>query len=40
LPSSLQPGRLAAEAEKAQLLGPFGDEDVHRLVRTTLAGRH
>ena len=30
----------SAEAEKAQLLGPFVAEDVHRLVRATLAGRH
>lgn len=40
LPAAVDPARLAAEAEKAQLLGPFVDEDVHRLVRATLAGRH
>jgi CheY-like chemotaxis protein len=39
LPAAVDPARLAAEAEKAQLLGPFVDEDVHRLVRATLAGR-
>lgn len=39
LPGAVDPARLAAEAEKAQLLGPFVDEDVHRLVRATLAGR-
>lgn len=40
LPATVDPARFAAEAEKAQLLGPFVDEDVHRLVRATLAGRH
>lgn len=39
LPNAVDPARLAAEAEKAQLLGPFVDEDVHHLVRATLAGR-
>jgi len=40
LPAVVEPSRLVAEADKAQLLGPFVDEDVHRLVRATLAGRH
>lgn len=39
LPPVVDPARLRAEAEKAQLLGPFVAEDVHRLVRATLAGR-
>ena len=39
LPAAMDPLLLRAEAEKAQLLGPFSDEDVHRLVRATLAGR-
>jgi len=40
LPAVVEPARMRAEAEKAQLLGPFVAEDVHRLVRATLAGRH
>jgi len=39
LPPVVDPARLRAEAEKAQLMGPFVAEDVHRLVRATLAGR-
>lgn len=39
LPPDPDPVRLAAEADKAQMLGPFGDEDVQRLVRAVLAGR-
>jgi len=39
LPPEPDPVRLLREAEKAQMLGPFGDEDAHRLVRAVLAGR-
>lgn len=39
LPSDPDPAHLLREADKAQLLGPFGDEDVQRLVRAVLAGR-
>jgi CheY-like chemotaxis protein len=39
LPAVIEPARMRDEAERAQLLGPFADEDVHRLVRATLAGR-
>lgn len=39
LPSVIEPAQLRDEAERAQLLGPFADEDVHRLLRARLAGR-
>ncbi|MBY0274502.1 hypothetical protein K2Z84_04105 [Candidatus Binatia bacterium] len=39
LPPEPDPAHLLREADKAQLLGPFGDEDVQRLVRAVLAGR-
>jgi PleD family two-component response regulator len=39
LPPDPDPARLLREAEKAQMLGPFGDEDAQRLVRAVLAGR-
>lgn len=39
LPSDPDPAHLLREADKAQMLGPFGDEDVQRLVRAVLAGR-
>ena len=39
LPPDPDPARLASEADKAQLTGPFGEEDVQRLVRAVLAGR-
>lgn len=39
LPAEPDAAHLLREAEKAQLLGPFGDEDVQRLVRAVLAGR-
>jgi CheY-like chemotaxis protein len=39
LPPDPDPARILGEADKAQMLGPFGDEDVQRLVRAVLAGR-
>lgn len=39
LPPDPDPARMLREAEKAQMLGPFGDEDAQRLVRAVLAGR-
>jgi CheY-like chemotaxis protein len=39
LPPDPDPVRLHSEADKAQMLGAFGDEDVQRLVRAVLAGR-
>ena len=39
LPPDPDPARLLSDADKAQMLGPFGDEDVQRLVRAVLAGR-
>ncbi|HEY8517350.1 MAG TPA: GAF domain-containing protein [Candidatus Binatia bacterium] len=40
LPAQLDHERLREDAERAQLLGPFTDEDVRRIVRAVLAGRH
>ncbi|MEW6270135.1 MAG: GAF domain-containing protein [Thermodesulfobacteriota bacterium] len=40
LPAQIDHEGLRRDAEKAQLLGPFASEDVRRLVRAVLAGRH
>lgn len=40
LPSEIDGARMRADAERAQLLGPFAAEDVRRVVRAALAGRY
>jgi CheY-like chemotaxis protein len=39
LPAQVDGEQLRRDADKAQLYGPFANEDVRRLVRATLAGR-